>query len=609
MFDRFTTRAKKSLSLARNEAIRLGHSSIDTEHLLLGILETPGSTGASVLERMGFDLDLIRREVTWPVDAGKSISPSATLPFAAEAKKALEYALVEAADLQHNWIGTEHLVLGLIREGTRKGLVSSAGRVLSKLGLEVSGFRRELLEVLGSDTGSTDTETVPRPVSSEAPCLRTQITKLKELKEAALVDGDFERAAALREQEYLLILELGKRQVAIDDGPGTIQTFVDRDDEVLREGRLGLLCNHASFDPWLGEYLFTALARGRNLQRLFVPEHGLFAELQDQIPLAGTELYSELGLDADIVSLYGETEGTLTARPELLEDLDALVVDIHDVGSRYYTYATTLSYIFDVLAEQQRSLPVFVLDRPNPAGRQVEGTILTPDYASFVGRAGLPHRHGLTIAELAAFYRDQTGAPVELIVHSMAEAAAPDARIPPSPNMPTPWTPHVYSGQCLLEGTNLNEGRGTTRPFEIFGAPWLDFLWHDQAPRATGAVLRPMQFVPTFHKHAGQLCHGFQILLTGEPYHSLAHTLQLLRWIRERANAFEWRTTEYEFRSDRPAIEILAGDPVLLDYLRGDASFESVVQALEAGEENWIRHAAGYTAAPLFRAKKVQDSP
>jgi uncharacterized protein YbbC (DUF1343 family) len=279
------------------------------------------------------------------------------------------------------------------------------------------------------------------------------------------------------------------------------------------------LCNHASFDPGLGEYLFTALARGRDLRRLFVPEHGLFAELQDQIPLAGSELYSELGLEADIVSLYGETEGTLTVRPELLEDLDALVVDIHDVGSRYYTYATTLSYIFDVLADTKQSLTVYVIDRPNPAGRQVEGTILTPEFASFVGRPGLPHRPGLTIAELARFYRDQTGAPVELIVHPMPATATPDSRIPPSPNMPTAWTPLVYSGQCLLEGTNLNEGRGTTRPFEIFGAPWMDFVWTERAPEAPGALLRPLQYVPTFHKHAGELCHGFQILLDGVPYH------------------------------------------------------------------------------------------
>lgn len=374
-----------------------------------------------------------------------------------------------------------------------------------------------------------------------------------------------------------------------------MQRFLDRTDESLQEGRLGLLCNHAAFCLATGRYLWDALAERGRLCRLFVPEHGLFAELQDQVPLAATETYEGLGLGAEIVSLYGNTEDTLAIAPDQLADLDALVVDIQDVGSRYYTFATTLSYVFDALAASGRELAIFVIDRPNPAGRQVEGTPLSPEYASFVGRPGLPHRHGLTVGELARFYLAQTGAAVQLEVERL-RGDETWSGVAPSPNIPSLSTALVYSGQCLLEGTNLSEGRGTTRPFELFGAPFLDWIWQGATPPpARGAVLRRTRFVPVHQKHAGVECHGFQIHLTGGPYHSLAHTLQLLRWIRQRSgDAFQWRRETYEYRSDRPAIELLAGDDLLLAYLRGSASFDEVQVRLGAAEQEWVSQARQY---------------
>ncbi|MBI3394980.1 MAG: DUF1343 domain-containing protein, partial [Spirochaetia bacterium] len=245
------------------------------------------------------------------------------------------------------------------------------------------------------------------------------------------------------------------------------------------------------------------------------------------------------------------------------------------------------------LHEAGRSLTVYVVDRPNPAGRSVEGTRLPAAYESFVGMPGILHRHGLTLGELLTYVHSSASMRYPLIVQKFAhdgsdghgsavyaqhkaDGEAPSAPRPtwiiaPSPNMPSPVTPLVYSGQCLLEGTNMSEGRGTTRPFEIFGAPYLDW---SGVPSAPGAVLRPLMFIPTFHKHKDEVCRGFQIHVTG-PYHSLLHTLRILRWARETFETFSWREGVYEFRSDRPAIELLCGDPILTDYVSFSEFFRS----------------------------------
>ena len=381
-----------------------------------------------------------------------------------------------------------------------------------------------------------------------------------------------------------------------------IDQFLKLADPVLHEGRLGLLCNMTAWSPRCGAYLWEALEKRSVLQRVFAPEHGLFAELQDQLP-QDARAYRSLGLQAEVVSLYGETEDSLLVPASQLEDLDVLVVDLQDVGARYYTFATTLSYIFDQLAASRHSLIVWILDRPNPCGRLVEGIALHEDSASFVGRPGLPHRHGLTTAELAAFYRAQTGAEIDLRVVEATEPFRWNADVSPSPNMPTARTARVYPGGCLFEGTNLSEGRGTTRPFEFFGAPWLEHLLDAGAPEESGAQLRPLRFVPTFHKFADELCYGWQIQVDGSDYASLRHVLRLLRWIRERAPEFRWRTERYEYRSDRPAIELLAADPVLLEYLRADLSEVELDAALAQGAQAWMATASPFLRyAPRLRA-------
>ena len=399
----------------------------------------------------------------------------------------------------------------------------------------------------------------------------------------------------------------------------------------LAESNAGLLSNHTAWDTESGSYLFQKIP---GLKRIFVPEHGLFAELQDQVPLTGNAIYNDFGVDAQIISLYGGSEQSLHVSPEHLEDLEVLFIDLQDAGSRYFTYAVTASYLIRSAAQHTPDLPLIVIDRDNPAGLQVEGSKLPEEYSSFIGHTGLPHRHGLSIAELILFFYDYHKATfpisiftlpgveirpdfssvfpgqIELIsmppeLHQTGRSAMPE--IPPSPNIPHPNTPLVYSGQCLLEGTNLSEGRGTTRPFELFGAPWLKPLQrlteNKEFMESPGAVLRPLRFKPTFHKWRDEICDGFQIHLTGEPYHSLLHSLKMIRTMKESyRDSFSFREGPYEFGSDKSAIDILCGDPVLLGYLNGKGGFENLQKYLRETEKNWLDEMNKYK---IYKRKNI----
>ena len=412
--------------------------------------------------------------------------------------------------------------------------------------------------------------------------------------------------------------------------------FLGLKDPIFYEGIVGILCNQISWDFSNDSYLFEVLSRRGVLKRVFIPEHGLFGELQDQVPLTSTTAYKNLGYEVEFISLYGDIEKSLIAEPSLLSDLDALIIDLQDIGSRYYTFATTVSYIFDTLAKSETKLKVYVIDRPNPAGRQVEGTLLSKEYSSFVGHSRLPHRHGLTIGELCRFFKERSGGlfSLEIIALDNIPFLNPQKKyytpdfgwvhqhltlpIQPSPNIPSPVTPLVFSGQCLFEGTILSEGRGTTLPFEIFGAPFLSWkylkeikktlaeLIKNSPLREPGAILRPLRFIPGFHKFAGEVCQGFQIHLTGKPYHSLAYSIMIIRLIREILGDINiWRKGIYEFRSDKAAIELLAGDPVILDYMNGKESLDKIRELLKEGEEEWIRIAKNFLIykEPLYRVE------
>jgi uncharacterized protein YbbC (DUF1343 family) len=391
----------------------------------------------------------------------------------------------------------------------------------------------------------------------------------------------------------------------------------DDPDPVLRDGKLGLLCNQSAWHRETGEYLFETLHRRGNLKRVFIPEHGLFGELQDQVTLDDAGAYSGLGFgDCEFVSLYGSGESSLTVDPEKLAGLDALVVELQDVGARYYTFLSTLRNLFTVLKTHNITLPVWLLDRENPAGPSVEGTPLKPGYGSFIGIEGLPHRYGLTIGELARYFYAEMEADFPLRIISWRAAAEPRLfpwAIAPSPNIPGYFTARFYSGQCLWEGTNVSEGRGTTRPFEVFGAPWMEKLldeaglprWNgaDFPPADPGVFLRWLRFIPVFHKYQDQCCFGFQLVLRGAAqddgspvpaYHALLHALRLIRFTAEQCEDFSFRPGTYEAGNDKTAIELLAGDPVLLDYLWGRAAFADIREYMRKEEEQWIKRVRGY---------------
>jgi len=341
----------------------------------------------------------------------------------------------------------------------------------------------------------------------------------------------------------------------------------------LRGQRVGAILNPTSVDAGL-RHLADVLhqASGVTLAALFGPEHGVRGDVQ-YLEEIGAGAHPRTGVPEH--SLYGNDFASLAPRDEHLRGLDALVFDVQDVGSRYYTYLATMGLAMQAAARNK--LRFVVLDRPNPiGGAAVEGGVVHPGFESFVGLWPIAARHGLTAGECARLLN----APVEqggfglgcdLQVMEMEgwrrDMLYPETGLPwvmPSPNMPTVDTALVYPGMCLLEGTNLSEGRGTTRPFELWGAPWLDGLRLAQALAAEnlpGIRFRPCAFTPTWDKHRGARCQGVQIHVTD------ADALQPVRLgaaciVHARAQdpgRFRWRTEKYEFVEHLPAIDLLTG--------------------------------------------------
>jgi uncharacterized protein YbbC (DUF1343 family) len=350
--------------------------------------------------------------------------------------------------------------------------------------------------------------------------------------------------------------------------------------EPLHDKRVGLLTHPAAISGFNG-FQYDGPTRSTlelfathpavNLVALFGPEHGLSGEAQDLIPVLPPSLLEGEGLGVRgtnpvrVHSLYGDTFDSLKPTPEMLDGLDVFVVDLQDVGARYYTFQATMLYCMEACAAS--GIPVWVLDRPNPIGHFVEGPTVHSGFESFIGVHPICIRHGMTIGELAKLYKAERVPTVELEVIECQEY---DSRylcnlsVSPSPNMPTTHTALVYPGMCLIEGTNLSEGRGTTRPFEYVGfpgvnpnevtaklrdleMPWVDFL--------------PATFRPTFQKHAGKTCGGVFIApIQPHDFRSVVTGLAVLWAFRELlGDAFRWRTETYEFVSHIPAIDLLFG--------------------------------------------------
>jgi uncharacterized protein YbbC (DUF1343 family) len=362
----------------------------------------------------------------------------------------------------------------------------------------------------------------------------------------------------------------------------------------LRGRRLGLLAHQASVDRRL-QHAVTLLADlgRRRLIRLFAPEHGLWGAAQDHARIAAAR---DPVTGLPVASLYGARR---VPTPAMLRGLDVLVVDLQDVGARYYTFAWTMALAMRACA--RAGVAVIVLDRPNPlGGLAVEGNLPDPAFASFVGLYPLPARHGMTIGELAGYLNAAHGLGCDLTVVPMRgwrrSMLWEDTGLPwvaPSPNMPTPDTARVYPGGCLVEGTNLSEGRGTTRPFEWVGAPFLDAHRYAMALEALGlpgVQFRPARFVPTFHKWARRLCGGVQVHVTDprrfKPFLTGLALLDVAR--RQARRRFAWRRPPYEFERRRLPIDILCGTDGIRRALERGAS-------LSAMERSWQRDLAAWT--------------
>jgi uncharacterized protein YbbC (DUF1343 family) len=369
-----------------------------------------------------------------------------------------------------------------------------------------------------------------------------------------------------------------------------------RDWRPLHGLRVGLVCHPASVDQQLRHAAdLPAEAPGVHLAALFGPEHGYHGQAQDLIGVAGQD---DVRSGLRIYSLYGASLDSLRPTPEQLRSLDALVIDLQDVGSRYYTFQATM--LFCLEAASTGGLQTFVLDRPNPLGGEVvEGPTLRPGFESFVGIHPMATRHGMTIGELARMYRAErrlSGTleviPCEGWKRSMDFDQTGLPWVQPSPNMPTVETAFVYPGQCLIEGTNLSEGRGTTRPFELCGAPWIDgraLARRLEAEALPGVRFRAAAFQPTFQKFAGQTCGGVQVHVTDRrTFRPVRTTLALLAAFRELSGSrFAWRTEPYEFVVDKPAIDLLFGSDRERLGLEAGVPASELARAWEAEEEEF----------------------
>jgi len=376
--------------------------------------------------------------------------------------------------------------------------------------------------------------------------------------------------------------------------------------------RVALLAHPASVTVDLTHALDAlAACEGIDITAAFGPQHGLRGDKQDN--MVESSDFTDPVHGIPVYSLYGEVR-----RPtgQSMGTFDTILIDLQDLGCRIYTFITTLRYVLEAAADHGKS--VWVLDRPNPAGRPIEGLTLRPGWESFVGAGAMPMRHGLTLGELGRWFIDTLGLDVDYRVIEMEGWAPEDAPgfgwplgeriwVNPSPNAPNLPMARAYAGTVMLEGTTLSEGRGTTRPLELFGAPDVDAraVIAEMAAFApewlAGCILRECWFEPTFHKHSGELCHGVQIHAEGRGYDHAG-----FRPWRIQALAFKairrlypdyplWRDFPYEYELGKLAIDVINGGPALREWVDDPAASAAGLDALTAPDEQaWARERRDY---------------
>lgn len=345
----------------------------------------------------------------------------------------------------------------------------------------------------------------------------------------------------------------------------------DQDDRILSEGRLAVICNQAAWHPDTGEYLFETLYKKGNLCRILMPQHSFYGPVNDEVESIEV---------SDFIDI------------EDLKDIDAVIVELQDAGSRYSSFTSLIHSLLSGINKYRQDISVFILDRPCPSGRQIEGTS---------GSLGLPQRHGLTLGEMAYMFYSEMNAKFPLHIISYAAGSVGKElmpwTIPPFSDFAGFFTSNFYSGQCLWMGTNVSYGHGTTRPFEQFGAPFMEPLfdycerhgyegWNDPScPVSDNSVyVRWTRFVPAYGLHSNQVCFGFQLIfIPGAEYHAFNHALRLIRFVHDECQDF--RFGEMEKYLD---------DDALMCYLRGEVDWDVTGEYIKSEEQKWLRKSKRY---------------
>jgi uncharacterized protein YbbC (DUF1343 family) len=599
MFERYTEKARRVIFFARYEASQFGAHRIEPEHLLLGLLREDKGLTSRFFRQGGAAagvLEAIRGEVEGRTLLQEKIATSVELPLAPETKRVLAYAHEESDRLQHRHIGTEHLLLGLLREDR-----SMAAEILYERGLRLNAVRDEL-----AGGASAQTEAWPLPTADWIEEIRLHGQSLLGL--AGRLErfyGEGQQEAKMKGREKMtetsatsatlatraggpLSFEGGEK--VSQKGRRTVlglEKLLEERPDLLKGARVGLVCNQASVDHSLRHAadLFDE-QQGCKLTTLFGPQHGIRGDVQDNMVETAHMFDRETGLP--VYSLYSETR---EPTEEMLEGLDVLVFDMQDVGCRIYTFIYTLANCMRAAARTGKR--VIVCDRPNPiTGQHVAGNMLEAGHTSFVGQFPMPTRHGMTVCELALMFNERFGLKCDLEVVRMEgwsreqwmdETDAP--WVMPSPNMPTLLTATVFPGTVYLEGTQLSEGRGTTRPFELVGAPYIlaeEYARSLSLQGLEGVHFRPSGFQPTFQKHAGQACGGVQLHVTDrERFEPVITGIAVIRQAYELYEEhFRWKEPPYEYVYDKNPFDVIAGtDSLRKAFERGDT--------LEAIRDSW----------------------
>jgi uncharacterized protein YbbC (DUF1343 family) len=510
MFERYTEMARRVIFFARYEASQFGAPMIEPEHLLLGLSREDKPLFARFLTDSKQSLNSIRGQIEQLSSSRARIDVAVELPLAPETKQALHCAHEESERLGDRHIGTEHLLLGLLRLER-----SIAVQLLFELGLGIDGVR----DVLAGKV--------------EAP------------------------RSYVRSSDHP---ERGKRIML------GVEKLLGEQIDLLRGARVGLVCNQASVNHGFRHVadLFHEHP-DINLTTLFGPQHGIRGDVQDNMIETGHATDRKTGLP--IYSLYSETR---EPTEEMLRDVDIIVFDLQDVGTRIYTFIYTLANC--MRAAKKFGKKVIACDRPNPiGGEKVAGVVLDPACASFVGQFPIATRHGMTVCELGRMFNEQFGIGCDLELVTMSgwsrhlwydETDGP--WVLPSPNIPTSVTTVVFPATVHLEGTQMSEGRGTTKPFEFAGAPYInadDFAAALAEFDFPGVYFRSCGFMPTFQKHAGQACGGVQIHVTDrEAFEPVIAGIAIVKSAFDMyGDHFSWKDPPYEYEYDRNPFDLISG--------------------------------------------------